>query len=42
MTEQDKKDLEWFINNNQIRPTLLCNLFHISKEQLQEIVNNCR
>ena len=42
MTEQDKKDLEWFIKNNQIRPRLLTNIFSITKEQLQEIINNCR
>ena len=42
MNKLDKTSIEeikWFINEGQIRPRLLTNLYRISKEELQQIIN---
>ena len=42
MTIQDREEIKWFILNDQIRPRLLCNLYKIDRQTLQELIEECK
>ena len=39
MTIKERDEIKWFISVNQVRPRLLCNLYKINREELQQIIN---
>lgn len=33
------EEIKWFVENNQLRPNLICNLYRITKSDLQELID---
>lgn len=42
LTAQDIAEIKYFILNDQIRPRLLCNLYKIDRQTLQELIEECK